>query len=218
MKTLFLVLLLWPVGLLADAYTAQDLFRSDVPVTWLGIDYSHVTLTGNFAEFFEAGSKSTWQIRDLYFPQWNAIIMEEPMKYDIRGMLRKSDIRFDTDMIAALNAQTPLEEMETYNPARFAEEDIRTFVRQYDLSGKEGIGIVFIAENLNKNAVEAWYHFVAVDMSTGTVLLQQRLRGEPKGFGFRNYWANSICRVIRSIRDYYYWEWRRQTDTKKEQV
>ena len=218
MKKLFLILLLWPVGLLANAYTAQDLFRPDVPVTWLGIDYSQVTLTGNFAEFFEAGSKSTWQIRDLYFPQWNAIIMEEPMKYDVRGMLRKSDIRCDIDMIAAHNAQTPLEEMETYNPARFTEEDIQAFVRQYDLTGKEGIGIVFIAENLNKNAFEAWYHFVAVDMNTGTVLLQQRLRGEPKGFGFRNYWANSICRVIRNIRDYYYWEWRRQTETKNEQV
>jgi hypothetical protein len=218
MKNLLLILLFWPVGLLAGTYTAQDLFRSDVQVTWLGIDYSHVTLTGNFAEFFEAGTKSTWQIRDIYFPQWNAIIMEEPMKYDIRGMLRKSDIRFDMDMINARNAQTLLDEMETFNPARFTEEDIQTFVRQYDLAGKVGIGIVFIAENLNKNALEAWYHFVAIDMSTGQVLLQQRLRGEPKGFGFRNYWANSIYRVIRNIQDYYYWDWKRQTKTDAEQV
>ena len=90
----------------------NDLFRADVQVTWLGIDFSHVKLIGNFSEFFDAGEKSTWQIRDVYFPRWNAIVLEEPAKYDIRGMLRKADIGYEMDMIAGINAQTPLEAME----------------------------------------------------------------------------------------------------------
>jgi hypothetical protein len=115
MKKLLPVLLVMSCVWSAEAQTAQDLFRSDIQVTWLGIDYSHVRLIGNFAEFFEAGEKSTWQIRDIYFPRWNAIIMEEPAKYDIRGMLRKSEIQYNIDMITVINANTPLEEM-NYNP------------------------------------------------------------------------------------------------------
>jgi len=214
MRKLFFVLLLIPVALIANAQTAKDLFRADVPVTWLGIDFSHVKLIGNFSEIFDAGEKSTWQIRDMYFPRWNAIILEEPAKYDIRGMLRKADIGYEIDMIAGINAQTPLEEMEAYKTIKFSEEDIQSFVQQYDFEGREGIGIVFIAECLNKNAVEAWYHFVAIDMITGKVLLHERLRGQPSGFGFRNYWANSVHKVIRNIRDYYYWEWKKSAKTK----
>jgi len=198
------------VILVINAQTAQNLFRQDVQVTWLGIDFSHVKIIGNFAEFFDAGEKSTWQIRDIYFPSWNALIMEEPAKYDIRGMLRKGDIVFDLDMISAINAQTPLEMMEAYKTIRFTGEDIQSFLKSYDLKGREGIGVVFIAECLNKNALEALYHFVAFDMPSGKVLLHERLRGQPSGFGLRNYWANSIHKVIRNIRDYYYWEWKKR--------
>jgi hypothetical protein len=218
MKKLLPVLLVMSCVWSAEAQTAQDLFRSDIQVTWLGIDYSHVRLIGNFAEFFEAGEKSTWQIRDIYFPRWNAIIMEEPAKYDIRGMLRKSDIQYNIDMITTINANTPLEEMESYNPVKFSEDDIQFFVQQYNLTGMEGIGLVFITESLNKNSLEAWYHVVAIDMNTHQILLHERLRGEPKGFGFRNYWANSVHHVIRSIRDYYYWEWKKRVKSEGGQV
>jgi len=213
MKKSFIFFLLIPVAFMASAQRTNDLFRPDVQVAWLGIDFSHVKLIGNFAEFFDAGEKSTWKIRDIYFPRWNAIIMEEPDKYDVRGMLRKNEIRYDIDMIAGINAKTPLEEMEAYNTVRFSEEDIQSFAMQYDFKGKEGIGIAFIAECLNKNSLEAWYHFVAIDMHTGKVLLNERLRGQPSGIGLRNYWANSVHKVIRDIRDYYYWEWKNRVKT-----
>lgn len=218
MKTLLRILTVMLFAGSAAAQTSQDLFRSDVQFTWLGIDYSHVKLVGDFAEFFEAGEKSTWQIRDIYFPRWNSIIMEEPAKYDIRGMLRKSDIVYDIDMISSLNASTPLEDLESDNPVRFSDDDIQFFVQQYNLSGKEGIGIAFIAECLNKNALEAWYHFVAIDMQSHQILFHARLRGEPKGFGLRNYWANSVYRVIRSIRDFYYWKWKKEAADNQDTV
>jgi len=209
MKNILLILLLLPLVYSATAQDAQDLFRPDVSVTWLGIDYSHCKLIGNFAEFAEAGRKSTWQIRDSYFPKWNAIIMQEPAKYDVRGMLRRGDMGFDLEMITRINAQTPLAEMEVFTPVIYSEEDLRSFVNQYDLKDNKGIGIVFIAECLNKINNEAWYHFVAIDMGTGKVILHDRLSGQPKGVGLRNYWANSIHRVIRNIQEYYYWEWKK---------
>ena len=210
MKTIFFVLLLLPLASPSKAQNAQDLFRPEVPVTWLGIDYSHCKLIGNFAEFADAGRKSTWQIRDSYFPKWNAIIMNEPDKYDVRGMLRRGDMGFDLEMVTGINAQTSLGEMEVFSPVIYSDEDIQSFVNHYDFKDKNGIGIVFIAENMNKIVSEAWYHFVAIDMHTGKVILHERLRGQPSGIGLRNYWANSVHSVIRAIQDYYYWEWKKR--------
>jgi hypothetical protein len=81
-------------------------------------------------------------------------------------------------------------------------------VNQYNLEGRDGIGVVFIAESLNKSYKEAYFHFVAINMKTGEVLFHQRLRGEPSGFGLRNYWANSVYRVINDIKLYYYVRWK----------
>jgi hypothetical protein len=213
MKNIVFTLFLLPLVFSAIAQDAQDLFKPEVPVTWLGIDYSHCKLIGNFAEFAEAGRRSTWQIRDSYFPKWNAIIMTEPEKYDVRGMLRRGDIGFDLEMVTNLNASTPLAEMEVFTPVIYSEEDIRSFVSQYEFKDKTGIGLVLICESLNKISPEAWYHFVAIDRSTGKVLLHERLRGQPKGFGLRNYWANSIHYVIRNIQEYYYWEWKKRASS-----
>jgi hypothetical protein len=211
MKKIFFILLLLTLIFSSNAQSAGDLFRADVPVTWLGIDYSHCKLIGNFAEFAEAGRKSTWQIRDTYFPKWNAIILNEPEKYDVKGMLRRGDIVYDLGMITAINAQTPLAEMEVFNPVIYSEADIQSFVNQYDFKDKNGIGVVLITESLNKISPEAWYHFVAIDMGTGKVVLHERLRGQPSGIGLRNYWANSIHKVIENIQEYYYWEWKKKS-------
>ena len=209
MKKSYLLLGMLCCMVTVKSQTVRDIFYdSDVKISWLGIDFSHVKLIGNFAEFFEAGEKSSWQIRDIYFPRWNNIILNEPEKYDIRGMIRKPDLWYDIDMLGDINSQTSLDEIESYNTVKFSEEDIQSFVNQYNLQDKEGIGILFIAECLNKNAEEAYYHFVAINMKNKEVLFHERLRGEPNGFGLRNYWANSIYSVIRNIREYYFGSWK----------
>jgi hypothetical protein len=208
MKKINIIILLVAVSFSAVPQTVQDLFRSDVQITWLGIDYSHVKLIGNFSEFFEIGERSSVQIITDYFPAWNRIILDERDKYDIRGMLRKTDIYYDIDMIMDLNTRANPDSMESYNNRRFTADDIQTYVDQYNLQGKEGIGVVFIAECLNKGYQEAWFHFVAINMGTGEVLFQNRLRGTPSGFGLRNYWANSVYRIINDIKFYYYNNWR----------
>jgi hypothetical protein len=212
MRKIIVVLLAWMAAMPAGAQSAEGLFgASDTKITYLGIDFSHVKLIGNFAEFFEAGRKNTMEIRDVYFPRWNMVVVNEREKYDISGMLRKNSVYYDLDMIMSVNAGTALDSLESLNEVVFTEEDISRFVSGYDLSGKQGIGIVFIAESLNKSSQLAVFHFVAIDMGTGQVLFQRRLRGEPQGFGLRNYWINALYRIINNIKNYYFDEWRMAT-------
>lgn len=187
----------------------EDLFSSnDVKISWLGIDFSHVQLIGDFSQFFSAGEKSTVQIRDEFFPKWNDLILSEPEKYDIKGMLRKGNINYDINMIMEINSKSALEDMESYNTPNYTIDSIKSIVATYDIKNKNGIGILFIAESLNKNSEEAYFHFVALNMVTKELLIHERLRGEPRGFGLRNYWAGAIYGIIKDIKKVHYKNWK----------
>jgi hypothetical protein len=188
---------------------ASDLFKStDIQYTWLGIDYSHVKLIGEFTEISSAGEKTAVQIKKTYFPAWNNLIVNEPKKYDIAGMLRKEKIGYDIDMINEINEKTAVEEMETTKTPEYTKDDIEKFVKGYNPKQKNGIGLLFVAETLNKAKEEAYYHFVAIDLKTNKVLIHDRLRGQPGGFGLRNYWAGSVYNVIKDINKSRYKAWK----------
>jgi hypothetical protein len=216
MKNILSLLTLVMIAFATNAQSLSDFFtRSDIRVTYLGIDFSHVQLIGNFSEFLEAGQRNSMEIRNVYFPKWNRVILDEREKYDLAAMLRKYEIFYDIDMISEVNSQTSLDELESYNAVRYSEEDIMRFVSAYDLGGKSGLAIVFIAETLNKSYDEAWFHFVVLDMNSKEVLFQRRLRGEPNGFGLRNYWINALYRIINDTRYYYFNEWKYKYEVEK---
>lgn len=209
MKKNLIIFTLLLSALEAQTQTLNEFFtRSDIKVTYLGIDFSHVKLIGNFSEFLDAGKRNVMEIRDVYFYKWNRVVLDEREKFDLPAMLRKHEVYYDIDMILEVNARTPLEDMESYNALRYSEDDIRQFISNYDLGGKSGLAIVYIAESLNKSNDEAFFHFVILDMDSKQVVFQRRLRGEPNGFGLRNFWINSLYRIINDTRYYYFNEWK----------
>jgi len=197
-----------------EAQEAKDLFKaSDVPICWLGVDFSHVKLIGDFTEFSSAGEKNVVEIRDKYFPKWNQLILAEPDKYDVKGMLRKGDIIYEIDMIMKINAECATEDMEAYSNPNYSREDISKWVLEYPGNSvsddlQNAIGVVLIAESLNKYTTEAYFHFVAINLKTKEVLVHSRLRGEPMGFGLRNYWAGAMYKVMKSIEKTHYKSWK----------
>lgn len=211
MKRIFVVFVCVCAFFSASAQKVEDLFKhSDVSVTWLGLDFSHAKMIGDFAQFKEAGGQSAADIKNRFYPAWNNVIIHEQKKYDIGAMLRKEDIVYDIDMMTKLNAATPLESIEGIIVPNYKKEDIAGFVKEYKVGDKKGIGVVFLVECFNKNAEKAVIHFVAFNMVTKEVLLHERLSGKPKGFGLRNFWAGSIYNVITDIRDDYYKTWKGQ--------
>jgi hypothetical protein len=196
---------------IAYAQKAEDLFKeSDTRITWLGVDFSHVKLIGDFSQFGGAGEKSSAQVKRVYFPSWNMLILDERDKYDVGGMIRKDNIVYDIDMMMLHNAKAPVEEMETYNEPSYTADDIKKFVKEYKIDKKDGIGILFVAESLNKARTEAWFHFVAMNLNNNEILVHERLRGEPAGIGLRNYWAGAINDVIKEISKNKYKAWKNQ--------
>ncbi len=195
--------------------TASDLFNNkEMRVSWLGIDYSQVKLIGKFDQFADWGEQSLAELKNDYFPAWNKVVVNERQKYDIAKMLDRKEVYYDIDMMMKHNANAKLDELEAYNEPNYTPEQVEKFVKQYKFKNKEGIGVLLLAESYNKAVGMATYHFVAINMKTGKVLFQERIKGEPGGFGLRNYWAGSIHQVIEKIEKDYYKKWKEQYGAK----
>src|ERR1041385_5603858 len=194
----------------AQAQSAGDLFAPGTKITWLGVDFSHVKLIGDFNTFKDAGAKSMADIKKTYFPSWNGVVLKEREKYDLKKMLRKDDITYSTEMITAINEQTPTENMEGKASPNYSTDDVQKFVETYKPTDADGIGIVFIAESMDKNAESGTYHFVAFSLKSKKVLIQERIQGKAGGFGLRNYWARSIFEVMQEITKKNYKAWQKK--------
>ncbi len=194
--------------LVASNLMAQDanlLFDEEVKMSWLGIDYYEAKFVGDFNQFFGAGEQSVAELRDQYFLGWNMLVINEPEKYDVAGMFKRSSIFYDVDMIFELNSSRTLDGMQAYNSVEFSPDDIIDMVLKYDLeklNQKEGYGVVMICESMNKSKEEAYYHLVVFNIGNREVVMQERLRGEPRGFGMRNYWAGAVYSIIKDVKKY----------------
>lgn len=205
-KTIILFALSFVVAI-SNAQTAKDFFNSSSKVTWLGLDFSNAQLVGEFSQFADAGSNSTDEVKDKYFPAWNNFFYTEADKYNVSDMIRNSDVDLDIEMIMELNKNADSKKLRTYDAKRYSEEDIKSFVKKYDLKGKSGLGLVLINETLNKNEEMAYYHFVVIDMASKKVLFQERMIGKPGGFGLKNYWAKSFYNVMADVEKKYFKKW-----------
>lgn len=216
MKSVTIVFSLFLLPFLSFGQQLEDLFqKSDTKITWLGIDFSHVKLIGDFNQFAEWGTQGVESVRNNYFPSWNDLVYKEYKKYDVAGMFRKENMVLNTDFIYALNKKAPLEEMETKSDPDYTEEDIQKFIQSYDFKEKEGLGILLVAESMNKYKEYAKYHFVVINMTNNKILLHELFTEKPGGFGLRNYWAKTFYNVVKRIKDQSYFEWKKEVTGKK---
>jgi hypothetical protein len=190
---------------LAFSQTLKDVFtNSESPIIYLGIDFSKSKLldNGNAAE-----------IRNKFYVSINQVVVSEPKKYDLKGAFLKGHIDYDFSAVTKSNAQANLNEILSTASAdfyRFKESDVTAIVKQLDLSGKTGVGLLFVMEAMrkqgNKGDAAIWVTFI--DMKTKKVLMTERTENKGSGgIGFRNYWVSPVKQLIEDIAKYKYKEW-----------
>ena len=201
------------IGIACQAQNIQDFFADKAgAVTWLGIDYSHVKLIGEFTQFKDAGAYSPAEIRDKYFPAWNSLVLNEPSKYDFKGMFMLSNLVPDLGMVTKLNAASDTVKMKDFKENKFKPEDLKEFIRKYEIPDKEGLGIVLIADVLNKTTEMATYFIVVFNMKTREVLLCEQAVEKAGGIGIRNYWGGSLNNLVKDGKKNLYWAWKGKYD------
>lgn len=168
--------------------TAKDVFTPEKNTFyWLGIDYSHVRVNCEM---------EPTEIKNQYFEAWNQLVLDEAGKYNIKKMFKLKEISNDITVITSVNSLAITTDMKAEYPPNYQLSDIGSFVGLYPSFRLSGIGIVFIAEYFGKKDKAGIYHVVALNLTNNEVLLSVRMRGEPGGAGFRNYWAHSVFDII----------------------
>lgn len=208
-KLTFVALFLTGIFFSLQGQTVQDIFNNtDYRINWMGIDYTHVKIVGSIGQFGGNTPVSKTDLREKYFPSWNYLVLDESDKYNIANMLHRKYVNNDIDMIKKRNEKADVDSLEVKITPYYTIKDIQSFVNEYPIDDKAGIGLVFIAESMNKTLEEAYYHVVFFNIQTNEVLLHERMRGKPSGVGIRNYWAGSYYKIIETIEDSAYDKWK----------
>jgi hypothetical protein len=184
-------------------FTANDVFNPKTPMTWLGVDFSEVRFIGPATGWGEVSTKSPTEMRDKYFPEWNSLIINEFEKFKIEDAVARLELDKNIDAVSKANEKTNKKELFSENISDYQtldEETIKSMLKKYDFSGKDGLGFLLVAEGMSKGREEASYWATFVDMRTKKVLFTKRITGKAVGFGFRNYWAGSMKNVFKTMK------------------
>lgn len=178
------ILMLGVFGAVAQPQKIQEASS----LNYYGIDFSSVRVI--------AAGESACDFIDV-FGKINQLVIMEPEKYNLRKAFRKEIGKIDLSTVGALNEKTDPETLKMYSGShRLSEKTIAQKVTEYQIPDKEGIGVVLIAEQLDKPGGAATYHVVFFDLATREIVLSKWVAGKAGGFGLRNYWARSVYRVL----------------------
>ena len=202
MKRLLIILLISAVTLQAQAYTKADLFNSEVQITWLGLDFTHMRFIGTAAQWEKYGEITNGEIRDKYLPAWNDLLVNEKDKYLVPDAISRVEVQYAPEVVAKANATIKAGFFES-NAASYqllSESEVEKIVSKYDFHNHKGLGMLFIVEGMSKEKKEtsAWVTFV--DMGTKQVLLTKRVQGKAGGIGFRNFWGKSFDNILEKVK------------------
>ncbi len=216
MRIISAFVLLFFINFSSNAQTIKDFFGATKHrVTWLGIDYSHVKIVGKIDDFGGQVTVTAEELQTKWYPAWNQLMIDEKEKYNLGKMLHRPSVTYDMQMIKNINAVANIDSLEIKKTPFYSEEQIERFVSAYPLEDKFGFGAFFIAESMNKNNDEAFYHIVIINMATKEILVQSRVRGTGGGFGIRNFWASSYFEAMEKIEKDIYPKWEIQYGPEK---
>lgn len=179
--------------------------KSADELIWFGIDYTKVKCV----EDEEGGFTNPNDIVNRMFFSWNALFKSEPDRYDLEETFDKNSVKFMTETVDEINSKASVANLVLAQGEEhsISDDQIAQMVKQYDAGSYTGIGLVFIAEELNKMREAGTYHVTFFDISSREVLFSKKMTGDAGGFGFRNYWAASYRNVLEDCEKNYKKRW-----------
>ncbi|MFT4759106.1 MAG: hypothetical protein ACI9XO_001814 [Paraglaciecola sp.] len=192
MKTLFTALFLTTFLIIADAQKMRSDIFNDDEVVFFGIDYSNAKMIGkeNFPDIVI--------LKEYYFEKWNSMMFEQRDKFNIKKYYDKDVIEYDFGVVTERNAAISLDDIVIERNYEIEKEQLMNMISQYDSERqKEGLGMVFIVESLNKPEEAAFVWLTFFDISTKKILMARRMKGSPGGFGRRNYWIRPFYNIMK---------------------
>ena len=78
-------------------------------------------------------------------------------------------------------------------------EQINAAIKALPIQKAPGVGMVFIAQFLDKSKNRGTYDVVFFNTETKEIIEDWITEGKARGFGLRNYWAGSIYSALKKL-------------------
>ena len=188
-KSIFLIVCL--ITGLAGSINAQNKGKAlnEKTMTWFGVDFSLAKFT--------LVTDDPAVIVSQYMKSINTLILAEPEKYNLAMYFNKSEVASDLEIVTERNSKIDPGSLVVPDKYTVAPEEVEKLVKSYNTKGP-GMGLVFVAENLNKAAQTGTYYVCFFDMATKEIIDAKPYTGKAAGFGFRNYWAGSVFNIMKT--------------------
>lgn len=199
---IFIAMLAQPVF----SQTLKDFFSSDATsALYLGIDFTKAKLIDDL-------TTSETDIRDRQFAGINEVIITDSKHIDLAGSFHKKTIDHDLAEVNKRNLAIDPAQIKSSNTSdfhRLKEDDISTLVKGFNFGDKKGLGILFVMEAMSKSGKAAAIWVTFVDMKAKKVLLTERFEEKTgMSFGFRNFWATPVKKMLDEIEGDKYKQWK----------
>ncbi len=189
------------------AQTASAVFDPQVPVTWMGIDFTQAKLIGDEDKLGQ-GDK----IKELVVA-WNDLMIKEAGKYNVGEAFNKKNVVTNFSAVIKQNEGIDYMAMLTKTPTeqiKMDKENVRGIVAGYDWQGLTGLGLMFNVESFSKPANQGAVWMTFINLNTHQVIFTERMTAQPGGMGLRNYWAGSIATMLKNTKKKEYAAWRKK--------
>ncbi len=199
MKKITLLLLVFLISIDGYGQTITDGFGSEI-ITWLGLDFTHLKYI-DIRNYPNGEGMTPEDLRTIFFSAWNKLIVDERIKYDVAGAVRRDNIGYNIQFTEKANEHAA-DDFFTNKLTDFkllTKDSISSLVSKYDFHGKSGIGLMFFVEGMCKDKLEASMWVTFVDMGKHKVLSTKETWGRAGGIGFRNFWAKCFYNVISDL-------------------
>jgi|DewCreStandDraft_4_1066084.scaffolds.fasta_scaffold118946_2 hypothetical protein len=171
--------------------TAQDKSKAaqEEKVVWYGIDFSIARFT--------LVTENPSVIVNQYIPAINQLILTEPEKYDLKKFFNKKEIINAIKVTNERNSTIDPTSLVIDNEFNVEPDQVAQLIKGLQLEEKDGMGLIFVAENLNKTKQVGSYYVCFFDIASRNIIDSRRMEGKAVGIGFRNYWAGSIYNIMK---------------------
>jgi hypothetical protein len=186
--TFILMILL---GFMNYSFSQEYQKVSDIKkVIWLGVDFT--------AAKFTLVTEDPAVIVNQYLKAINVLIISEREKFNIRSFFKVDEVSNNIELVIAFNQQIDPSALVIYDDYKLDMDQVKDVIKKYDVEDKSGVGLIFVAENLNKVSQTGSYYVCFFNLSTKEIIDCKRMTGAVSGIGFRNYWAGTIYNVMKT--------------------
>ena len=178
-------------------------FLKEREVAWLGVDFSKATFT-------KKGFDIPNDVLQLYFNEWNALIISDQKKYDIRVAFRKPVVHFDLSFVKKQNklhkGDTPIRDVVRMENL-LDENIIARYLRDVQLPNSHKYALIFLVESFDNTIKKGSVWVAAIKSNTKELALCEKFVETPSGFNIKSYWARVFYNILFNISRSAYVRW-----------